>query len=37
LDLVAGIGDSGQQCDVLVTEGELPAEFADLKVLQPRG
>ena len=24
------IGDGGQQCDVLVAEGQLPPEFADL-------
>ena len=27
---VVGIGDSGQQCDVLVAKGELTSEFADL-------
>jgi hypothetical protein len=32
---VAGIGDGGQQCDVLVADGELPAEFADLELDQP--
>ena len=32
---VVGIGDSGQQCDVLVAEGELPPEFADLVLDQP--
>jgi hypothetical protein len=30
-----GIGDRGRQCDVLVAEGELPAEFADLKLDRP--
>ena len=32
---VAGIGDSGQQCDVLVAHGELPPEFADLVLDRP--
>jgi hypothetical protein len=31
----AGIGDSGQQCDVLVAEGKLLPEFADLILDQP--
>jgi hypothetical protein len=34
---VVGIGDGGRQCDVLVTEGELPEQFADLKLWEPPG
>lgn len=32
---VVGIGDSGQQCDVLVAEGEPAPEFADLVLDRP--
>jgi len=32
---VVGIGDNGQQCDVLVAEGERTPEFADLVLDQP--
>lgn len=33
---VVSIGHEGGRCDVLVAEGELPAEFAGLKLYQPR-
>ena len=33
---VVSIGHGGGRCDVVVAEGELPAEFADLKLYQPR-
>jgi hypothetical protein len=34
---VVSIGRQGERCDVVVAEGELPAEFADLKLRKPRG
>jgi hypothetical protein len=32
---VVSIGHGGGRCDVVVAEGELPTEFADLKLYQP--
>ena len=33
---VVSLGSLRARCDVLVAEGKLPTEFADLRVLQPR-
>jgi hypothetical protein len=34
---VVSIGRQGERCEVVVAEGELPAELADLKLRKPRG
>ncbi len=33
---VVSIGHLGCRCDIVIAEGELPGEFADLKLYQPR-